>query len=148
MFISQRYQWIFESFILLLGRLSLASVFWLAGQTKVEGFRLNIISGEFSLGLPKISDTTYFLFENEYALPIIPFQLAAIMAATAEHLFPVLLIIGLFTRFAALSLTIMILVIQFFVYPNAYATHLTWLTIGGLLMLKGAGLFSLDARIK
>lgn len=147
MILKHNYHLAIESFILLLGRLSLASVFWLSGQTKVEGFKLNIISGEFSLSLPKISDTTYFLFEHEYALPMIPFQLAACMATVAEHLFPILLIIGLFTRFAALSLTIMTLVIQIFVYPDAYATHLTWLTIGGLLMLKGAGKLAVDEKM-
>ncbi len=143
---NQGYQYVLESMILLLGRLSLASVFWLSGQTKIEGFKLNIINGEFVLGLPKISDTTFFLFENEYALPIIPFQLAAYMATTAEHIFPLLLILGLFTRFAAFALAAMTLVIQIFVYPDAYATHLTWLTISGLLMLKGAGWLSLDAK--
>ncbi|MCE0493388.1 DoxX family protein [Vibrio salinus] len=148
MFIPQRYQPAIESFVLLLGRLSLACVFWLSGQTKVEGFKLNIINGDFSLGIPKISDTTFFLFEHEYALPIIPFHIAAYMATAAEHLFPILLILGLFTRFSAFSLAIMTLVIQIFVYPDAYATHLTWLSVCGFLMLKGAGNLSVDAKIK
>jgi len=119
-------------------------VFWLSGQTKLDGFKLNIISGDIAIGWPKISDSTFFLFEHEYALPLLPHHLAAYLATFAEHLFPILLILGLFAQFAALSLFAMTLVIQIFVYPDAYAMHLTWLTIAGLLMLKGAGRFSLD----
>ncbi|MDC0610674.1 DoxX family protein [Vibrio sp.] len=133
-----------ESLALLLARLSLASVFWLSGQTKIEGFKLNIINGEFLLGMPKLSDTTLFLFENEYALPIIPFQIAAYLATIAEHIFPVLLVLGLCTRFSALSLAIMTATIQLFVYPDAYATHLTWFSLCLFLILKGSGTVGID----
>ena len=69
------------------------------------------------------------------------------MAATAEHVFPVLLLIGLGTRYAALALLGMTLVIQTFVYPDAYATHGVWATVLIYLIARGAGVFSLDHLI-
>lgn len=133
-----------DAMILLLGRLALASVFWLSGQTKISGFSLNLISGQIQIGWPQLKDTTLYLFENEYQLPLIPYQLAAYLATVAEHILPVLLITGLATRFAATGLLMMTLVIQIFVYPDAYATHLTWITISLLLVVKGGGPISLD----
>ncbi|WP_068715034.1 DoxX family protein [Vibrio tritonius] len=133
-----------ESIILLMSRLALAGVFWLSGQTKIEGFALNPISGQWQWGIPHIKDTTFFLFEYEYALPIINPAFAAYLATFAEHLLPLLLVIGLMTRWGALGLAIMTLTIQIFVYPSAYATHLTWLSLSALLMWKGGGLWSLD----
>ncbi|AEF53258.1 DoxX family protein [Marinomonas posidonica] len=133
-----------ESLILLIARFSLAAVFWLSAQTKIDGFAINFISMQFQLGWPHISDTTYFLFEHEYALPLLPPAFAAVMATIAEHVLAVLVLIGFLTRYAALGLALMTLVIQIFVYPDAYATHGTWLAISLLLMRKGAGKFSLD----
>ncbi|WPC73691.1 DoxX family protein [Vibrio porteresiae] len=133
-----------ETVVLLMSRLALASVFWLSGQTKVEGFALNILSGQWQLGIPHLKDTTLFLFEYEYALPIINATLAAYLATVAEHLLPIMLLLGVLTRWAALGIAIMTLTIQLFVYPSAYATHLTWLSLAGLLMWKGSGTFSID----
>lgn len=133
-----------ESLILFIARFSLAAVFWLSAQTKIDGFAINFISMQFQLGWPHISDTTYFLFEHEYALPLLPPAFAAVMATIAEHVLAVLVLIGFLTRYAALGLALMTLVIQIFVYPDAYATHGTWLAISLLLMRKGAGKFSLD----
>ncbi|MEJ2620305.1 MAG: DoxX family protein, partial [Candidatus Thiodiazotropha sp.] len=99
--------------IALLARGATAYTFWISGRSKVSGFL-------------DITQSTYFLFEHEYNLPLIPHQLAAYLATYAEHLFPILLIFGLFTRFAALSLLIMTAVIQLFVYPDAWNVHMWW----------------------
>jgi len=118
----------------LLARLVIAWVFWSSGRTKVDGFALK--------------DSTFFLFEHEYQVPLLAPELAAYMATFAEHLFPVLLILGLATRFSALALLGMTLVIQLFVYPEAWVTHGLWAVALLLLMARGAGVLSLDALIR
>lgn len=133
-----------ENLVQLLARFSLAAIFWLSGQTKIEGFALNIIDGTFELGWPHFAGSTLYLFREEYALPLIPVELAATLATFAEHFFPVLLLLGLATRFSALALLIMTLVIQLFVYPGAYPTHGIWATALLFLMMRGAGTLSLD----
>ena len=107
-----------------------ASVFWASGRTKVEGF--------------SIADSTWFLFQHEYALPLIPSDWAAVAATLAEHLLPALLVLGLGTRFAALGLLMMTLVIQIFVYPSACPTHGLWAACFLALIAKGPGRWSLD----
>jgi putative oxidoreductase len=119
------------SLLLLLARASAASIFFLSGRTKVEG-------------LFTIKDATYQLFEYEYGLPFIPPETAAQMATVAEHLFPLLLILGLSTRLSALALLGMTLVIQVFVYPSAWPTHLSWAALLLPLVARGAGAISLD----
>lgn len=131
-------------FIALLARFSIAAVFWNSGQTKVEGFVLNLVTGEFKLGLPRLSDSAVALFQDEYKLPFIPPEFAAPMAAFGEHVFPLLLLIGLATRFSALALLGMTLVIQLFVYPGAYATHGTWAAVLLYLIARGPGALSVD----
>ncbi len=74
----------------------------------------------------------------------LPPELAAQMAATAEHVFPILLVLGLFTRLSALALLGMTLVIQVFVYPDAWPTHLSWAALMLYLAGRGAGPVSLD----
>lgn len=108
-----------------------AMVFFQSGRTKVEG-------------LFTIKDSTWFLFEHEYALPIIPFELAAILGTTAEHVLPILLILGLLTRFAALGLLGMTAVIEIFVYPDAWITHGLWAAAFLALIALGPGRLSLD----
>ena len=132
------------SLVALLARFSIAAVFWNSGQTKITGFALNIATGEFAIGWPRLSDSALTLFQYEYNLPFIAPTVAAPMAAMAERLFPLLLLIGLGTRLSALSLLIMTLVIQVFVYPGAYATHGTWAALLLLLMSRGAGAISVD----
>jgi len=132
------------SVVALLARFSIAAVFWTSGQTKVSGFALNIVTGEFELGWPRLSESALALFQDEYKLPFLAPALAAPMAAFAEHLFPLLLLLGLATRFSALALLGMTAVIQFLVYPGAYATHGTWAALLLLLMRQGAGAVSLD----
>ncbi|MBN2701424.1 MAG: DoxX family protein [Methylohalobius sp. ZOD2] len=133
-----------EALIAFVGRFSIAAVFWKSGQTKIEGFALDIVDGTFQLGWPRLSDTTLYLFQEEYQLPFISPELAAPLAAFAEHLFPTLLLFGLATRFSALALLVMTLVIQLFVYPGAYPTHGTWAAVLLYLMAKGGGLLSID----
>ncbi|MBX7494033.1 DoxX family protein [Qipengyuania sp. 1NDW9] len=123
-----------EGLALLITRVALAGIFWRSGRTKVEeGTALSI------------NETTYFLFEYEYTGLPLPVDLAVPLATYAEHLFPILLVLGLFTRFAALSLLLMTLVIQFFVYPEAWwATHILWVAMAAILVSRGGGLFSAD----
>lgn len=115
--------------IALLARVCVGAVFFRSGLLKVKGW---------SAGM------TLTLFESEYQLPVIPPEVAAYMATAAELSLPILLFAGFLTRFAALGLLIMTLVIQLFVYPNAFDTHGTWAVAFLLLMKDGAGRFSLD----
>ncbi|HXF07466.1 MAG TPA: DoxX family protein [Candidatus Acidoferrales bacterium] len=136
-----------DSLIALIGRFSIAAVFWLSGQTKIEGLAINLVQGEFRLGWPHLSDSALSLFQEEYALPLIPPAWAATLAAVAEHVLPVLILIGLATRLSALGLLGMTLVIQVFVYPGAYPTHGVWATVLLYLIAKGPGRLSIDAWV-
>ena len=136
-----------DAWIALLGRFSVAAIFWKSGQTKVRGFPLDIVSGEFQFGLPRLADAVVDLFRDEYRLPLLPPELAATLAAFAEHVFPVLLLLGLATRFSALALLAMTATIQVFVYPDAYPTHGVWAAVLLFLVARGAGPLSLDALV-
>lgn len=118
----------------LIARVAPAAVFWQSGQTKLEGWH--------------VSDNAVYLFREEYRLPLIDPAIAAHLAAFAEHFFPILLLLGLATRFAALALLGMTLVIEVFVYPDAWPTHGTWAACFLLLMAQGGGAWSLDHLIK
>lgn len=130
-----------------IARFSMAGVFWKSGQTKIEGFALDIVSGELQLGWPRLSDNAVALFREEYKLPLLTPEVGALLAATAEHVLPILLLLGLATRLSALGLLGMTLVIQLLVYPGAYATHGTWAAVLLYLMVHGPGSVSLDAWI-
>ena len=121
--------------LLLVQRFGIATIFFLSGRTKVEGW--------FTL-----SETTFFLFENDYALPLLQPVHAAYAATIAEHVFPVLLVLGLFTRFSALALLGMALVIQLFVYPEAWPTHLSWAGLLLPLVAFGGGRIALDRAVR
>lgn len=133
-----------HTLVALLARFSIAAVFWTSGQTKIQGLAIDFVTGDFKLGWPRLSDSAVDLFRDEYQLPLIAPELAAPLAATAEHLFPLLIFIGLGTRFSALALLGMTLVIQVFVYPGAYATHGTWAAVLLYLVARGPGTLSLD----
>ncbi|MBX9664116.1 DoxX family protein [Novosphingobium sp.] len=124
-----------ESLLLLVARLGIAAVFFQSGRTKVEGWLT-------------ITDSTYYLFDTDYKLPFVPPELAAPMATYAEHLFPILLVLGLGTRFAALGLLGMTTVIEVFVYPDAWPTHLSWAALLLPLIAKGGGAISLDRLLR
>ncbi len=115
-------------------RLALAAPFFLSGRTKVvEGSWLTI------------SDTTYFLFENEYSGVPLPSDFAVVSATLAEHFLPIMLVLGIGTRIGAAGLMIMTLVIQLFVYPDAWwNTHLLWVALALAVLILGPGRFSLD----
>lgn len=123
-----------EAVMLLFMRVVLSGIFWRSGQTKMaEGSWFTI------------SDSAYALFETEYSGVPLPSHLAAMLAATAEHVFPIMLVLGFLTRFAALALLGMTLVIQIFVYPDAWWTeHSLWVAMQLALIVRGAGLISLD----
>jgi putative oxidoreductase len=133
-----------DSLIAFLARFSIAAVFWKSGQTKVEGFVIDLIGGEFSLGWPRLADGTVALFKDEYHLPLIAPAIAAPMAAFAEHFFPVLILLGLATRLSALALLGMTAVIQVLVYPGAYPTHGVWAAVLLYLVAHGPGKVSID----
>lgn len=136
-----------ESAIALLGRFSIAAVFWKSGQTKVEGIAIDLVEGRFSFGWPRLSDSAVDLFRDEYRLPLLAPETAAVLAAAGEHLLPLLLLLGLGTRFAALGLLVMTTVIQVLVYPGAYPTHGVWAAVLLWLMVRGPGRLSLDHLI-
>lgn len=133
-----------ESAIQLLARVSLAVTFWASGQTKIEGLVLDPIGWNADLGWPRLSGSALDLFQTEYRLPLLAPELAAPLAAVAEHVFPLLLLLGLATRLSAAALLGMTLVIQVFVYPSAYATHGLWAALFLYLMARGPGALSLD----
>lgn len=126
-----------ESLVLAFVRVVLAGVFWRSGRTKV-------VEGSWF----QLSDTTYELFRTEYAGVPLPPEFAAVMATAAEHVLPALLLAGLLTRFSALGLLGMTMVIQFFVYPDAWwPEHSLWAALALILIVRGAGQFSLDAML-
>lgn len=143
----QLFEQIPYSLIAFVARFSIAAVFWKSGQTKVEGFAVDLVNGTFELGEPRLAASTLPLFRSEYHVPLLSPEVAAHMAAFAEHFLPVLILIGLATRFSALALIGMTLVIQLFVYPDAYPTHGTWLAVLLLLIAKGPGCLSIDQLI-
>lgn len=124
-----------EDLLLLVARLGIASVFFLSGRTKVDG-------------ILHITDATYDLFESEYHVPLLPPDIAAHAATYSEHLFSILLVLGLFTRFSALAFLGMTAVIEIFVYPDAWPTHLSWAGLLLPLIARGGGRFGLDRLLK
>lgn len=125
------------SLLLLVQRLGIAAVFFMSGRTKIE-------DGSWL----KISDGAFELFRTDYALPFIPPVPATYAATTAEHLFPVLLAFGLLTRISAGALLIMTAVIEIFVYPDAWPTHLSWAGLLLPLIALGGGKLSLDRLLR
>jgi putative oxidoreductase len=111
-------------------RLAVATVFWNSGMTKLASW-----------------DTTLQLFADEYRVPLLPPELAAYMASSIELTTPVLLVLGLLTRPAAFVLLGMTTVIEIFVYPQAWPTHIQWAAMLLILLCRGPGRFSLDHLI-
>lgn len=130
---------IVESIALFLARLALAGIFWRSYETKV-------VDGT----LLTIDPTQYVIFANEFTgLPISP-DLAVPMTVYAEFLFPILLLVGLFSRFSAAALAVMALVIQIFVFPtwaHFFGWDLTVLALAAIVISRGPGLFSLDTLL-
>ena len=118
------------SAVALLSRLAVASVFWRSGQTKVNGFH--------------IREETFVLFREEYKVPLLPPDLAAYISTVAEHVFPVLLVVGFASRLSALGLLGMTTVIQVFVYPDGWPEHILWFSILLAIVARGPGALSMD----
>lgn len=123
-----------HSFLALVARLSIAAIFFQSGRTKVEGFLT-------------ITDGTYELFASEYKLPLVPPEIAAHMSAYVETFVPMLLVLGLATRLSAFVLLGMTTIIEIFVYPDAWPTHLSWAAILLYLIARGGGRLSVDRAI-
>jgi putative oxidoreductase len=115
------------SFLAIPLRLGVAWIFWSSAQVKLINWQRTI---EF--------------FTEEYRVPILPPELAANMALAIEIACPILLVLGLLTRFAVLVLLGMTAVIQTFVYPEAWPTHLQWTAMMLVLLCRGAGTLSVD----
>ena len=124
-----------EWLIALVCRFGVAAVFFLSARTKVEG-------------LITLKPETFTLFTYEYNVPLLPPEIAAYVATYAEHAFSILLVIGLLTRISAAGLIGMTLVIQLFVYPDAWPTHLSWAGPMLYLLARGGGALSLDRALK
>ena len=122
-----------EHWLLAAARVFLAAIFWQSGRTKMDGWT--------------VSENAVYLFQEDYALPLIDPVIAAHAAAFAEHLFPILLVLGVLTRLSALALLGMTAIIQIFVYPAAWPTHGVWAVSFLLLIARGPGRWSLDAEI-
>ena len=121
-----------EAISLLFARVALAGIFWRSARTKVE-------DGSWL----QMRELTVDLFRDEYGMPF-P-EITGQIATYAEHFFPILLVLGLATRFGATGLLVMTLVIQFFVYPEAWwSVHIIWVALALTLIIRGGGLFSLD----
>ena len=108
-------------------RLGVAWIFWSSAQVKLINW-----------------ERTIQFFTDEYRVPILPPEIAASMALAIEITCPILLVLGLFTRFALIVLMAMTAVIQIFVYPEAWPTHLQWFAMMLVLLCRGAGTLSAD----
>ena len=129
-----------DAAIVLLSRLAVVSVFWRSVQSKITGWELFDQSFQFY----NLSSSTFMLFQYEYGLPVLPYRLAAYAGTFAEFFFPILLLLGLATRFAALGLLVVTAVIQFFVFPEAWPTHILWFALLVYILKQGGGTLSLD----
>ena len=127
-----------EAIMLLFVRVALAGIFWRSGRSKVE-------EGSWF----QISDSTYFLFSEEYSAVPLPSDFAAVMATVSEHVFAILLVLGLLTRLSAAALIGMTMVIQIFVYPEAWwSVHMLWVALALVLIVRGGGSLSVDAMFE
>lgn len=115
------------SLLQLLMRIGIGAVFFNAGLLKYQSWQVTLL-----------------LFRDEYKVPLADPALIARMATFNELVFSTLLVLGLATRLATLPFLGMIVVIQTFVYPNAWVEHLVWTSILLFLLTRGAGTLSLD----
>ena len=130
-----------EAIVALSLRLSVFFVFWNSVQTKIVGMTV----GGQHLAFWNVTDNTILLFEYEYGIPLIPYNIAAYMASWGEFFLSLGLLFGFLTRFSAIGLFIMTLVIQIFVYPGAWTEHLLWGAVLLAIVKYGPGSLSLDA---
>ena len=112
-------------------RIAVATVFWNSAMAKLASW-----------------ETTLSSFADEYRVPLLPPDVAAYMAASIELTTPVLLVLGLLTRLTALVLLGMTTVIEVFVYPQAWPTHIQWAAMLLILLCRGAGALSIDHLLR
>ena len=122
------------SLVALVARIAAASVFWRSALTKVDDSF-------------QIEDKTFFLFAEEYKVPLLPAELVAYLGTYQELIGSVLLVVGLATRLTAFAFIGMVAIIQTFVYPNAWPVHLLWFALLFLILARGPGAISLDHLI-
>ena len=127
-----------DSLVVVFVRVVFAGIFWRSGATKV-------VDGSWF----KVSDGTYKMFATDFSgIPLEPY-LAANLANAAEHIFPLLIVLGLATRMSAGALLVMTMAIQIFVFPDAWwPMHSLWVALALVLIARGPGLISLDASIR
>lgn len=130
------------SFLALCARIFPAAVFWQSGETKIDAFWQS--TPDMKISGISLKASAIELFKSDYKLPFLDPVIAAHAAAFAEHIFPILLVLGLASRFAAFSLLFMTAVIEIFVYPDAWPTHGVWATCFLIVILRGPGVVSLD----
>ena len=111
----------------LMFRVSIAAVFWNSGLTKIASWQSTVV-----------------LFRDEYKVPLLPPEIAAMLGASVELTCPVLLVLGLFTRLATLPMLGMTFVIEAFVYPEDWIEHLGWASFLLFILTRGPGPIALD----
>lgn len=107
----------------------------------------------FSSGLTKLNnwESTLFLFEEEYHVPFLPYELAAYVGTVSEILLPLLLMAGLASRFAALGLfavNIVAVISLQEIAPAAYAQHVLWAVLLLQILIFSGGRFTIDHLLK
>jgi putative oxidoreductase len=122
------------SLVALTARIAAGGVFWRSGQTKLDGFG--------------IADATFYLFREEYRLPLLPPDVAAVLATVGENLLSVLLIVGLASRLSAAGLLLMTAVIQLFVFPQGWPEHILWTASLLIVISQGPGSLALDSLVR
>jgi putative oxidoreductase len=118
------------SVVALVSRVAVASVFWRSGQTKVAGF--------------SIREETFALFRGVYKVPLLPPDVAAYLSTIGEHVFSVLLVVGLASRLSAIGLLFMTAVIELFIFPDGWPEHILWTGLLLQIIARGPGAISLD----
>ncbi len=133
-------------------RLLMARTFFVPGQSKIEGPVLHspIPGAEFSIVLPAaIKDSTFQLFETQYAALPMPSAFATYLFTYAEFVLPICLVVGFATRVSALALLVLTVLIQVYVMPDAFwSIHVYWIAILMVLLSCGPGAISIDRVIR
>lgn len=125
-------------------RLVVFKIFWFSVQTKIVGWT---VAGQ-HFAFWNVTDSTFLLFDFEYGIPLIPSNIAAYLGTFGEFFLPLAILFGFMTRFAAMGLMIMTLVIQFFVYPDAWwSVHVYWFLMLLYLIRNGGGSVSVDRLV-
>ncbi|NJO35459.1 MAG: DoxX family membrane protein [Rhodospirillales bacterium] len=133
-----------HAIIALISRLAAASTFWTAGQAKIEGLTVDLFRLRFDPGRPQISETSLELFTYLYRIDVARPDIVFAVSAATEHVLAALLFLGFLTRISALVLLAVTVAVEFFVYPEAYATYGLWVSALLYLFARGAGIVSID----